>query len=54
MQVWGCEVLPMVAQASVDNESQMGCLSRSDVSGTNTNKGAEVCTTVWSRTGELH
>ena len=46
MQVWGCEVSMMVAQASMDNESQMECPSRFDVLGTDTDKGAKVCTTV--------
>ena len=54
MQVWGCEVSLMVAQASADNENQMGCPFKSDVSGTDTDKGAEVCTTVWSRISELY
>ena len=44
----------MVAQASTDNESWMGCPSKSDSLGTDANKGTKVCTTVQSRTGELH
>ena len=44
----------IVAQASADNESRMGCLFKSDVLGTDANKGAEVCTAVRRGIGELH
>ena len=46
MQVWGCEVLLMVVQASADNKSQMGCPSKFGVLGTSADKGAKMCTTV--------
>ena len=54
MQMWGCEASLMVAQASTDNENQMGCPFRSNALGTDSDKGVEMCTTVRSKIGELH
>ena len=38
----------------MDNESWIGCPSRSDASGTDADKGAKVCTMVQREIGELH
>ena len=53
MQVWGCEVSSMVMQASADNTLLIGCPSRSDVLGIDTNMGAKMCIMVQSEIGEL-
>ena len=54
MQVWRCKASLMVVQASTDNENWMGCPSRSNALGTDSDKGVEMCTTVWSNISELH